>query len=292
LQLEPANGTIRLNLALAFYKEGNFADAAHELEQLHAGDRENVRIVTLLGDCELRLGRAEDAARVAVPLANAHAEDLDLAFVAGSALIRAGKRREGLSFIERVAKQGHSSDAYLLAGSTWLEVNEFEAARKDLEAALELDPALPRIHTLLGIAKERNGEAQAAEPELRRALEINPEDFEANLYLGAILYKRRDLVAARGFLERALKIDSHSALARYELGMVQSGSGEFAAAVANLEAASSSDPTWLEPHVELAALYYKLHRPADGARERELVDKLSAEQQKQGPRSDLGYGKK
>jgi hypothetical protein len=43
------------------------------------------------------------------------------------------------------------------------------------------------------------------------------------------------------------------------------------------------DPTWLEPHEELASLYYRLHRPADGAKEREIVDKLTADQQAQGP---------
>jgi len=38
------------------------------------------------------------------------------------------------------------------------------------------------------------------------------------------------------------------------------------------------DPQWLEPHVELAALYYRLNRPQDGAREKHVVDHLANEQ--------------
>jgi hypothetical protein len=42
------------------------------------------------------------------------------------------------------------------------------------------------------------------------------------------------------------------------------------------------DPDWLEPHVELAALYYRPRRPEDPAKERQIVDSLSAKQQAQG----------
>jgi hypothetical protein len=50
-----------------------------------------------------------------------------------------------------------------------------------------------------------------------------------------------------------------------------------------LELLVKDDPDWLEPHVELAALYDRLRRPEDGAKERQIVDSLSAKQQAQGP---------
>ncbi len=283
LRLEPGNDAIRMNLGLAFYKQGQWQNAAGEFDQIYKHTPVDTRVVTLLGDCELHLGKVEDAVRLAVPVAKAHPENLDLAFVAGSALIRAGKRRDGLVFIERVAREQKSADAYVLAGSTWLDVNEFQAARRDLEAALELNPTLPGVHTLLGMALDKGGDATTAEAEFRRALEEKPDDFQANLYLGAILYKRRDLDEARKFLERALKLDSSSALARFEFAQVESASGQLAEAVSDLQYAAKTDPHWLEPHVQLAALYYKLHRPQEGAKEREIVDKLEAEQQKKGP---------
>ena len=44
-----------------------------------------------------------------------------------------------------------------------------------------------------------------------------------------------------------------------------------------------TDPNWLEPHIELANVYYRLHRPEDGAKEREIVGRLTAQQQTKGP---------
>ena len=66
--------------------------------------------------------------------------------------------------------------------------------------------------------------------------------------------------------------------------MWQSNSGQYEAAAKALEEVEKEDPNWLEPHVELATVYYRLHRPADGAKERAIVDKLTAEQQTQMPR--------
>ena len=65
--------------------------------------------------------------------------------------------------------------------------------------------------------------------------------------------------------------------------MWESTSGKYDDAARNLEALVKSDPTWLEPHVELANVYYRLHRPADGARERAIVAQLNAQQESQGP---------
>jgi Tfp pilus assembly protein PilF len=68
------------------------------------------------------------------------------------------------------------------------------------------------------------------------------------------------------------------------MAMLKSTSGEYEAAAQDLESVIKDDPNWLEPHVELASLYYRLHRPADGARERQIVEKITAEQQAQGPK--------
>ena len=117
----------------------------------------------------------------------------------------------------------------------------------------------------------------------REALKANPDDFEANLYLGAILYKRRDTGEAKGYLDRAILLKPSDSMARYESAMLKSTSGDYEAAARELESLVKDDPDWLEPHVELATLYYRLHRSEDGAKERQIVDSLTAKQQAQGP---------
>ena len=67
------------------------------------------------------------------------------------------------------------------------------------------------------------------------------------------------------------------------MAKLNSMAGKYADAVKALEELEKNDPKWLDPHVELAALYYKLHRPEDGARERDIVQQIDAQEQKAGP---------
>ena len=116
--------------------------------------------------------------------------------------------------IEKVAKGKTNAEAYLLAGSTLLQLNEFARARDDVEIALRLNPKLPGIYSLAGTARDNTGDLKGAEAAFRRALEIDHDDFTANLYLGAMLYKRRDLFrsGAHSSVSRRFIVWAHSNL--------------------------------------------------------------------------------
>jgi tetratricopeptide (TPR) repeat protein len=142
-----------------------------------------------------------------------------------------------------------------------------------------LNPSLPGLTTLQGMILEQQGDYDAAEASLKKALVTNANDFDANLYLGSILYFRRNTGEARVHLKRALELRPSSVQARYELALVSRADGQLEAALQNLEAVVRQSPDWLQPHVELSSLYYRLHRPEDGARERRIVDRMMAAQQ-------------
>jgi Flp pilus assembly protein TadD len=274
---------VLMNLALAYYKKGDFEHAREEFTVLHDAQPNDVRAVILLGDSDLHLGRADDAVALLEPLENRFSSNMDFEYVLGRALITSGRRRDGVERIEKVAQAGPSADAYLFAGATLLDLNEFERARKNLEEALRLAPTIPGIDTQVGIARDKTGDTANAEAAFRKALESNPNDFQANLYLGAILYKRRDVAGAKRYLDRAIELKPKDSMARYESAMLKSTSGDYENAARELEQLTKDDPDWLEPHVELAALYYRLHRPEDGAKQRQIVDQITAKQQAQGP---------
>ena len=274
-----------LDLALAYYRKGDYANAHQQLETLQKLQPDDRRIAVLLADTDLHLNKASDAMALLQPMADANSENMDFEYVYGSALIATGRTTEGAQHVEKVAQSSRSAEAYIVAGEALLSSDEFEAARKDLEAALEINPQLPRIYTLVGIARDKMGDTLHAETAFRAALKANPDDFQANLYLGAILYDRRTLGEARIYLDRALKLNPTDSMARYESAMLKSASGEYQAATEELERLAKANPEWLEPHIALSTLYYKAHRPEDGARERQIVDRLTAEQQARSPRS-------
>lgn len=283
LALDPKNKQVRFYLALAHYKSGDMAGAAKELELLSKADPNEVGVATLLADCYLRLGDSNRALAITAPLAAKSVENLDFAWVYGTALISNGKLKEGADLVERVAKGGNSADAYLLAGQTLLRLNLSERARDDLDAAARLNPNLPTVFTKLGTARERNADYKGAVEAYRKGIEQNPQDLEALLGLGGVLYFERDLPAAKAALDQALRIDPSSVSAKYAMALVKKASGDLAAAATDLEAVVKANPNWIQAHVELAAVYFRLHRNEDGARERKIVDKLSDEERKAGP---------
>ncbi len=274
---------IRLNIGLAYYKKGDLEAASREFDELHKLQPENAQIAILLGDSEVRLGRGSEAVAMLRPMEAANATNPDFEYVLGTALLQAGERRDGAQKLSTLAEQTQSPDAYLLAGSTFLDLNDYERARFDLEAALRLKPSLPHIYTLTGMARDQTGDLAAAESAFREALRQNPNDFDANLYLGSILYKRRSMEEAKPYLDHALELNPSSTMARYEAAIWNSKSGRYEEAAKDLEQVTRTDPNWLEPHIELANVYYRLHRPQDGAKERQLVAQLTAQQQTKGP---------
>jgi tetratricopeptide (TPR) repeat protein len=283
LKLAPQLGSVHLDLGLAYSRKGDLPNALEQFEAAHRASPGEVRIAILLGDAQARLGKGADAVALLTPLESANAENPDFEYALGESLIRAGHPRDGAARVEKSAATTNSADAWMLAGSTLLDLNEFAQARRDLDNAMRLDSSLPGLCTLDGTARDKDGDAKAAEPAFREALQRSPNDFDANLYLGAILYQRRDMEEAKKYLDKALELKPESTMARYESAMWKSTSGDYQAAADQLEKLVADDPQWLEPHVELAALYYRLRRPADGARERQIVDKLTAQQQQQGP---------
>jgi tetratricopeptide (TPR) repeat protein len=276
LASDSANRMARMNLALAYRGNDDLANAIKELERLHQEDANDGQTLMLLADCLVQSGRYPQAISLLTPLEGAQPDNLDLQWLLGSAIIHAGRPQEGVERVERVAERGASADAYLLAGQTRLAMNQYDLAKRDADAANHLNPALQGLPTLTGMILEQQGDYDAAETALQKALAMNANDFNAHLYLGGIYYFRRNMEDARLHLARAMQLRPSSGQARYELALVARADGQLDVAVKYLETLVRESPDWLQPHVELSALYYRLHRPEDGTRERRIVDRMMA----------------
>ncbi len=282
----PDNAGLNLNLALAFYKKGDIKQAAEKFESLHKAQPGEVRVTTLLADCYSRLGRDGEAVTLLTPVEAAHPDDLNVAWSLGSALIRSGQQVEGLKRIVMVAEKGNSAEANLLAAQTYLALSEFERAEVYVEAARKLNPKLKGLNSLSGRVKQYLGDFPGSKADLTKALAENPDDFDAHVTMAAVLNLERDVEGAKKHAERALELRPSSPLARYELARVQRSLGDIQSAVSNFEKVIAAEPDWLRPHIELAALYYRLNRKEEGLRERAIVDKMYMQGKKAGPDAD------
>ena len=88
---------------------------------------------------------------------------------------------------------------------------------------------------------------------------------------------------ARKYFGRALETRPGDPGARYQLALLALDEGKPEESRQMLEELVKESPQFTEAHVSLSLVYYRLKRPQDGKREREIVQKLTAEAQAKQP---------
>jgi len=283
LKRSPALESARLNLALAYYKMGWIQEAATELEKVHAKDSENRQAALLLGDCYMRMGQEKDVIRVLDPEEQKHPDDLAVAYLLGTALIRDKQVEKGQLLVDRILRNGDSAEAHLMLGSAKMNVADFAGARDEFAKAVALNPNLAEVHVLYAKALVLTGDSDQSSTEFKAELAVDPFNFDSNLQLGATSRQEQNYEQANRYFTRALKTRPGDPGVRYQLALIALDEGKADEARQMLENLVRESPQFTEAHVSLSLVYYRLKRPADGKREREIVQKLTAEAQAKQP---------
>lgn len=270
----PPGSSAQMDKAIADYKSGDLNHARQELKDLLAGHPQDLRAALLLGYADIKLGRDAEACDVLASLEHGNESNLDLEYVLAYAMIRTDRVDEGVQRMEKVARARSAPDAWMIAGLTRFDHNQFKEARADAEAAIAINPKFPGAQTLLGRARYALSDNFGAEPALEAALRLDPNDYYANLYLGVVRSRAGDYEAAKSLLELSLVLKPGVPVARLELARVYQRLGNYAEAIAILESLEKANPDWAEPHFFLSSLYFIVNRPEDGRRERVLVQKF------------------
>jgi len=287
LKKEPGNLPIRINLALAYYKTAQIATAAEQLTEVVAKQPSNRQAVFLLADCNLQMGEDKKVIALLAPLEKQSPDDKSLVYLLGTAYIRDKQPERGQALVNRILRDGDSAEARLLLGTTKMNAQDFADALVDLQKAVELNPKLPDVYSYYGLALLATGDMNGAADAFRKELESNPNDFVSNLQLGVVLKQDQNYDGARRYFERALHVRPGDPGVRYQIATLDLLAGSVDEARIKLEQLIKDTPHFVEAHVSLATVYYRLKRKADGDRERELVLKLNAESQAAQPGAKL-----
>ena len=283
LKQSPAAPRVRLNLAIAYYKMGRIADAATQLARVHAEAPTNHQAVLLLGDCYLRMGQEKDVIRVLEPESKTHPDDLAIAYMLGTAYIRDKQVEKGQVLVDHILRNGDSAPAHLMLGSAKMNVADFAGARDEFAKAVALNPDLPEVHGLYAKALHLTGDSDLSLKEFKAELARNPFDFDSNLQLGVTARQEQNYDQARQYFERALETRPGDPGVRYQLALISIEEGKLDPARVVLEGLVKESPQFTEAHRSLSLVYYRLKRPSDGQRERDIAQKLTAEAQAKEP---------
>jgi len=288
LAVDARRTAVRLNLAVALQKAGRAAAAAAELERVVAEAPQNRSAIVLLAECRVRLGEYGKAAALLTPLHEQSPDDRAVTYLLGLALVQDKQVDRGKLLLDQVLRDGDSAETRLLMGVAKLGAADYAAARDDLRRAAELNPALPMVHGFLGRALMNLGDLGGATEEFRREIQADPNDFDANLFLGVLLKQDNAYEEAMARFEKAASLRPGEPAASYQVGSLRLQLGQTEGAREVLEQVVAAAPDFLEAHVSLALVYYRLKRKDDGDREREIVRELERKAQEQQPGARAG----
>src|ERR1035441_8256181 len=235
LSRDSHNETAMLNLALAYYKQGDFSKARNELDDLHKLRPANRQAFHLLADCDLRLGNYRDAIALVEPAYEAQADDPAIEYILGAALIQDGQTQRGAAVIDRMMRNGNSAVGSVLMGASQYAAGDYKASAATLRKALDLNPELPGAWTIYGRALLSGGENEEAKTAFRRALQADPNDFDACLHLGAVLRHDGDTEGAGPHLRHALVLRPDSAAVQFQVWALDAATGHLEEAKSGFE---------------------------------------------------------
>jgi tetratricopeptide (TPR) repeat protein len=285
--LKKPDPKLQFNLALAYYKTDDFADAIVEFEKVREMDPDNRQARTLLADCYVHTGENKKAIDLLWPIFSLDSADVALDYILGTALARDGQAGLAQRVINPLMEGPESAEKHMLLGTARFAAHDYPGALEELRKAAQMNPNLPEVNSYYGQALFSNGQTDESKALFEKALAQNPSDFQSNVHLGLLLKQDQNYADSLKFLKRALASHPGDVAVRLQIALVKMAQGKDQVAMDELEEIVSESPKFLEAHVSLSTLYYRLKRKEDGNREREIVQRLTAERQAEQPAAHL-----
>ena len=210
-------------------------------------------------------------------------QDRLYSYLMGTALLRRNELERGQAVIDRLFREGDTAPVRLLMGVAHLRRKDPARAIAEFERAAQLDPKLPTVHSLLAMALMESGRRSDAAEAFRREFENNPNDFDSNLYLGLLLKDDGKLDESGDHLRRASRLRPNDPRVLYGLGSLAVATGRIEEAEKALTAVTAAVPDYVQAHVLLATVYYRLKKKDLGDKEKATVARLFQEQQARQP---------
>jgi tetratricopeptide (TPR) repeat protein len=130
-----------------------------------------------------------------------------------------------------------SSDAHLARGAVYYDLEDLDAARRDLETAVRLNPESAQALAQLGRLNLRQGRVEAAAQALDAARRHAPHDLQLGTLRGLLALARNDFAQALAELSESIAINATQPLPFAARGQVHEAQGRREQAIADFQAA-------------------------------------------------------
>jgi tetratricopeptide (TPR) repeat protein len=277
-RLMPNEAGIRLNIGLAYYRQGEFLKAIPLFESVVRDQPDALQPRHLLGLCYFFAERWADAADTLEPLWAQEASQLSYLYVLSIAAHRAGKKELDDKATLQLIKAGEGSpEFHLFMGKAHLNLEQYDLALADFQAAAAANPTLTFVHFNLGLTYLKKQDYERARDEFLKDAAVEPDlalnyDELGDVY--SLLQQDRD--AAKSYRE-ALRLDPRLVNPYLGLAKIYQREEKYPQALSAIDSAGKLDPARTDIHYLRGQVLIHLGRKAEGKKELETSVRIDNE---------------
>jgi tetratricopeptide (TPR) repeat protein len=285
-QIMPEAAGVHLNIGLAYYRQNDFLKAIPEFESVVRDEPNAAQPRYLLGLCYFFAERWGDAASTLEPLWAEESGHLSYLYVLSIAAHRAGRKDLDEKATTQLVKIGDGSpEFHLFMGKAHLNLEQYDMALADFQAAAESNPKLTFVHFNLGLAYLKKQDYERARDEFLKDAAIEPDLAFNYEELGDVYsLMQQDNNAEKSYRD-ALRRDPRLANAYIGLAKVYQRDGKYSQALSAIDSAGKLEPRRTDVHYIRGQVLIHLGRKAEGKQELETSVRIDndhrAEREKQ-----------
>jgi len=263
LQANPQFRKASNNLILALVKAGKGEEAVQRAQDLVSqAPNDPDRYFTLgLAQSEQNIEDAMKSFRRALAIDPWHGlARYNLAL----ALNRSDRTTEAIDELKKTLAIDARAETHYMLGVMYSHQGEFDAAARELKAAIAADPRSAEAHAALGAIFRARRDWENAERELRRAIAINP-DPATGYTLAQVLQQRGDSVGATAVLAEAEQLrhqreQDQQASVLTSVGSAKFDGGDFSAALELFRRAVAASGQYAPAYYQMGRALQRLGR--------------------------------
>ncbi len=276
--LMPQVAGIRLNIGLAYYRQNEFLKAIPPFESVVRDQPDAMQPRHLLGLCYFFTERWVDAANTLEPLWAQESGQLSYLYVLSIAAHRAGQKELDERATAQLVKSGEGSpEFHLFMGKAHLNLEQYDMALADFQAAAEANPKLTFVHFNLGLTYLKKQDYEHARDEFLEDTAVEP-DLALNYDELGDVYSlmQQDSNAEKSYRE-ALRRDPRLINSYLGLAKAYQREEKYQLALSAIDSAGKLDPGRTDIHYVRGQVLIHLGRKEEGKKEVETSVRLGNE---------------
>jgi tetratricopeptide (TPR) repeat protein len=280
--LMPEVAGIRLNIGLAYFRQNEFLKAIPNFKSVVRDQPDAVQPRHLLGLCYFFTERWADAANTLEPIWAQESTQLSYLYVLSIAAHRAGQKDWDEKATAQLIHAGEGSpEFHLFMGKAHLNLEQYDLALADFQAAEKSNPTLTFVHFNLGLTYLKKQEYERARDEFLKDAALEPDLAFNYDELGDVYSLMQKYSEAESNYREAVRLDPRMLNSYVGLAKVYQKTQNYQKALSTLDSASKIDPVRPDIHYLRGQILLRLGNSTEGKKEVEASVRIDNERRAQ-----------